>query len=125
MDWIAQNERRQFQKIKYGPHMNNGNRERLKTPLIRENGKHRAASWEEALDRVAAGFRTQVERHGPRAFEPQSRITSVSSISRYELVPPPAPNTVARPATLGACQVRLQLSMLFVPITERTNLCAT
>jgi formate dehydrogenase major subunit len=68
MDWIAQNERRQFQKIKYGPHMNNGNRERLKTPLIRENGKHRAASWEEALDRVADGFRTQVERHGPRAF---------------------------------------------------------
>jgi len=48
--------------------MNNGNRERLKTPLIRENGKHRAASWDEALDRVADGFRTQVEKLGPRAF---------------------------------------------------------
>jgi hypothetical protein len=59
-----------------------------------------------------------------RAFEPQSRMTSVSSTARYELVPPPAPNTVARPTTLGACQVRLQLSMLFVPITERTNFCA-
>jgi hypothetical protein len=48
----------------------------------------------------------------------------VSSISRYELVPPPAPNTAARPATLGACQVRLQLSILFVPMTLRTNFCA-
>ena len=46
------------------------------------------------------------------------------SISLYELVPPPAPNTAARPATLGACQVRLQLSMLFVPITVRTNFWA-
>jgi hypothetical protein len=39
-------------------------------------------------------------------------------------VPPPIPNTVARPATLGACQVRLQLSMLFDPITTRANFCA-
>jgi hypothetical protein len=51
-------------------------------------------------------------------------MTSVSSISRYELVPPPAPKTVARPATLGACQVRLQESMLFDPITVRANFCA-
>jgi hypothetical protein len=29
------------------------------------------------------------------------------------------------PATLGACQVRLQLSMLLQPITARTNFCAT
>src|SRR3989449_11623796 len=58
-----------------------------------------------------------------RAFDPQSRITFVSSISRYELVPPPAPKTVARPATLGACHVRLQLSMLLLPITDRANFC--
>ena len=32
------------------------------------------------------------------------------------------PNTVARPATLGACQVRLQLSMLFEPITDAREL---
>src|SRR3954447_17947993 len=51
-------------------------------------------------------------------------MTSVSSTSRYELVPPPAPNTVARPTTLGACQVRLQESMLFVPIATRVNFCA-
>lgn len=41
---------------------------RLKTPLIRQNGKHRPASWDEALDRVAAGFRAQVEKHGPGTF---------------------------------------------------------
>src|ERR1700704_6418202 len=51
-------------------------------------------------------------------------MTSVSSISRYELVPPPAPNTLARPATLGACHVRLQLSMLLLPSTARENFCA-
>ena len=59
-----------------------------------------------------------------RAFEPHSTIRSVSSASRYELVPPPAPNTVARPATEGACQVRLQLSMLLLPRTVRANFCA-
>src|SRR5436190_2545656 len=59
-----------------------------------------------------------------RALEPQRMITSVSSASRYELVPPPAPNTVARPTTLGACQVRLHESMLLDPITERANFCA-
>ena len=48
--------------------MNNGHSERLRTPLIRKNGRHRAATWNEALDRVAAGFRAQVEKYGPRTF---------------------------------------------------------
>jgi len=48
--------------------MNNGHCERLRTPLIRENGRHRPATWDEALDGVAAGFRAQVEKHGPHAF---------------------------------------------------------
>ena len=30
---------------------------RLTEPLVRENGSLRPASWEEALDRAAAGFR--------------------------------------------------------------------
>ena len=30
---------------------------RLTTPLVRENGELREASWDEALDRAAAGFR--------------------------------------------------------------------
>src|SRR3954470_81247 len=58
-----------------------------------------------------------------RALLPHRTIRSVSSASRYELVPPPAPNTVARPTTLGACQVRLQLSTLFVSRTTRANFC--
>ena len=59
-----------------------------------------------------------------RALLPHRSTRSVSSTSRYELVPPPAPKTVARPATLGACQVRLQLSMLLLPRTARENFCA-
>src|SRR5215813_4560476 len=35
--------------------------------------------------------------------------------------PPPAPKTVARLATLGACQVWLQLSMLLLSSTTRAN----
>src|SRR3954471_10337810 len=50
-----------------------------------------------------------------RALLPHSTMQSVSSTSRYELVPPPAPKTVARPTTLGACHVRLQLSTLLLP----------
>jgi len=42
--------------------------ERLTTPLIRENGKHRPTTWEEALNRVAEGIRGQVAQHGPRTF---------------------------------------------------------
>jgi predicted molibdopterin-dependent oxidoreductase YjgC len=42
--------------------------ERLTTPLIRDNGKHRAATWVEALDRVADGIRGEVGQHGPRTF---------------------------------------------------------
>ena len=59
-----------------------------------------------------------------RAFEPHITMTSVSSISAYDDVPPPAPNTVARPTTQGACQVRLQESMLLVPMTARANFWA-
>jgi formate dehydrogenase major subunit len=41
---------------------------RLTQPLIRENGGHRPATWAEALDLVAQGFRSQTEKHGSRAF---------------------------------------------------------
>src|SRR3981081_4154632 len=58
------------------------------------------------------------------ALEPQRMIRSVSATSLSAEVPPPAPNTVARPTTLGACQVRLQLSMLLLRMTERANFWA-
>jgi formate dehydrogenase major subunit len=35
--------------------------ERLTTPLVREDGALRAASWDEALDRAAAGFRSALD----------------------------------------------------------------
>ena len=40
---------------------------RLTTPLVREHGVLRPASWEEALARATAGFAAARER-GPRAF---------------------------------------------------------
>lgn len=40
---------------------------RLTTPYVRENGKLRPASWEEALERAAAGFRA-ARASGPDAF---------------------------------------------------------
>jgi formate dehydrogenase major subunit len=41
---------------------------RLTTPLVRDDGALRPASWDEALDRAAGGFRAAVERHGPETF---------------------------------------------------------
>lgn len=39
-------------------------------PLVRDakGGSLRPASWDEALERAAAGFRAAVERRGPRSF---------------------------------------------------------
>ena len=34
---------------------------RLTTPLVRENGELREASWDEALDRAAGGFRNALD----------------------------------------------------------------
>ena len=41
---------------------------RLTEPLIRENGGHRPASWDEALNRVAQRFSAAIEKHDPRSF---------------------------------------------------------
>jgi len=40
---------------------------RLTEPLVRENGKLRPATWEEALDRAAKGFSAAVEKGGSNA----------------------------------------------------------
>jgi formate dehydrogenase (hydrogenase) len=45
---------------------------RLTTPLVRD-GDHRTgvlrpATWDEALDRTVAGFRTAMAAHGPSTF---------------------------------------------------------
>jgi anaerobic selenocysteine-containing dehydrogenase len=44
-----------------------GDPDRLRVPLVREDGALREATWEEAFDAVAAGLRPVVERHGPDA----------------------------------------------------------
>jgi formate dehydrogenase major subunit len=41
---------------------------RLTQPLVRRDGVLRPASWDEALDAAAAGFRRAVDAHGPDAF---------------------------------------------------------
>lgn len=41
---------------------------RLTQPLVRKNGELRPASWDEALDRAAEGFRRNVGAGGPDAF---------------------------------------------------------
>jgi formate dehydrogenase (hydrogenase) len=48
--------------------MQNGSKSRLTQPLIRFNGSHRPATWDEALDLVAGSFQTQVQKHGPETF---------------------------------------------------------
>jgi formate dehydrogenase (hydrogenase) len=41
---------------------------RLTEPLVREGGVLRPATWDEALDRAAEGFRRTVDAHGPNSF---------------------------------------------------------
>ncbi len=41
---------------------------RLTTPMVRDNGELRHASWDEALDRAADGLRLVRDRYGPNGF---------------------------------------------------------
>ena len=41
---------------------------RLTQPLVRENGSHRPATWDEAMDRVATAFRRSIDKKDPRNF---------------------------------------------------------
>jgi predicted molibdopterin-dependent oxidoreductase YjgC len=41
---------------------------RLTTPLVRDHGSLRPATWDEALDRAASGFRAAAAAKGPQAF---------------------------------------------------------
>jgi len=42
--------------------------QRLTTPMVREDGVLREATWEEALERAASGFGSVVDTHGSSAF---------------------------------------------------------
>ncbi len=41
---------------------------RLTEPMVREGGKLRTATWDEALDRAAEGFRRVRDAHGAEAL---------------------------------------------------------
>ena len=45
---------------------------RLTEPMVRDGDRHtgklRVATWDEALDRAAAGIRKSVDAHGPSSF---------------------------------------------------------
>ena len=41
---------------------------RLAQPLIRENGGHRPATWEEALGRVTQALQRSIDKRDPRSF---------------------------------------------------------
>jgi len=41
---------------------------RLTTPMVRENGRLRPATWDEALERAAQGFGGAVQKNGPQSF---------------------------------------------------------
>ena len=41
---------------------------RLTHPLVRDRGALRPATWDEALDRAAAGFRRNLDARGPDAL---------------------------------------------------------
>jgi formate dehydrogenase major subunit len=55
--------------------------ERLKTPLIRENGRFREAGWDEALDLIAARFAAIKNEHGPDAIAGVSCARSINEDS--------------------------------------------
>jgi formate dehydrogenase major subunit len=41
---------------------------RLTEPMVRDHGKLRRATWDEAFERAATGLRTIVGEHGPGSF---------------------------------------------------------
>jgi len=61
--------------------------ERLTTPLIKENGEFREASWDEALDLVAAKFKAIIAESGPDALAGVScaRSTNEDSYNMQKL----------------------------------------
>ena len=55
--------------------------QRLTTPLVRENDVLRPASWDEALDRAAEGFRRNLETRGPNALGTFSCSKSTNEVN--------------------------------------------
>jgi formate dehydrogenase major subunit len=56
---------------------------RLTEPLVRENGRLRKASWDEALDRAAEGFRRIRDEKGGEAFGLFSCSKATNEVNYY------------------------------------------
>ena len=54
---------------------------RLTTPMVRENGVLRPASWDEALDRAAEGFKRNITARGPNALGTFSCSKSTNEVN--------------------------------------------
>jgi predicted molibdopterin-dependent oxidoreductase YjgC len=54
---------------------------RLTTPLVRDNGVLRPATWDEALDRAADGFRRNIEARGPNSLGTFSCSKSTNEVN--------------------------------------------
>ena len=54
---------------------------RLTQPLVRENGALRPATWDEALDRAAEGFRRNLDARGANALGIFSRSKSTNEVN--------------------------------------------
>jgi len=61
---------------------------RLTEPLVRDGGALRAATWEEALSRVANGLTSTIDAHGPDAvgFFACSKSTNEANYLAQKLV---------------------------------------
>jgi predicted molibdopterin-dependent oxidoreductase YjgC len=56
---------------------------RLTEPLVREKGKLREATWDEALGRAADGFRRSRDEHGPSSFGLFSCSKATNEVNYY------------------------------------------
>ena len=54
--------------VSMGHNMSDLVKTRLNQPLVREHGAHRPATWDEAMDRIAAAFGESIARNDPRDF---------------------------------------------------------
>ena len=55
--------------------------QRLTTPFVRDDGVLRPASWDEALQRAAEGFRRNIDARGPNALGTFSCSKSTNEVN--------------------------------------------
>ncbi len=61
--------------------------DRVRTPLVKENGSFREATWEEAFERVAQGIQGVIDEHGVGAVAPYVGNPTAHSFSLSRYVP--------------------------------------